>query len=45
MNILVSMVNYIRKNALAHRQFKTFLEERDAQYENVLYIFRIKVVE
>ncbi|KAL4101074.1 hypothetical protein QTP88_021094 [Uroleucon formosanum] len=32
MNIVVSTVNYIRKNALAHRQFKIFLEECDAEY-------------
>jgi hypothetical protein len=31
MNIVVSTVNYIRKNALAHRQFKIFLEECDAE--------------
>ncbi|XP_060874765.1 general transcription factor II-I repeat domain-containing protein 2-like [Metopolophium dirhodum] len=37
MNIVVSTVNYIRKNALAHRQFKIFLEECDAEYGDVIY--------
>jgi hypothetical protein len=42
MNIVVSMVNYIRKNALAHLQFKIFLEECDAAYGYVIYFSEVR---
>ncbi|XP_060863093.1 general transcription factor II-I repeat domain-containing protein 2B-like [Metopolophium dirhodum] len=42
MNIVVSTVNYIRKNALAHRQFKIFLEECDAEYGDVIYFSEVR---
>lgn len=42
MNIVVSTVNYIRKNALARRQLKTFLEKCNGEYEDVIYFFEIK---
>ncbi|XP_060875738.1 general transcription factor II-I repeat domain-containing protein 2-like [Metopolophium dirhodum] len=42
MNIVVSMVNYIRKNALAHRQFKIFLGECDAEYGDVIYFSEVR---
>ncbi|KAJ8403950.1 hypothetical protein AAFF_G00343000 [Aldrovandia affinis] len=34
---VVKMVNSIRSKALNHRQFKTMLDEMDAQYGDVLY--------
>lgn len=42
MNIVVSTVKYIRKNALAHRQFKMFLEECDAEYGDVIYFSKVR---
>jgi len=38
MNIIVLTVNYIRKNALAHCEFKIFLEKCDAEYGDVIYL-------
>lgn len=37
MQDVVHMVNSIRSKALTHRQFKTMLDEMDAQYGDVLY--------
>lgn len=37
MQDVVKMVNSIRSKALNHRQFKTMLDEMDAQYGDVLY--------
>ncbi|XP_073423395.1 general transcription factor II-I repeat domain-containing protein 2-like [Dendrobates tinctorius] len=37
MKIVVSCVNFIRANALNHRQFQEFLSELNVGYEDVLY--------
>ncbi|XP_077112974.1 general transcription factor II-I repeat domain-containing protein 2A-like [Ranitomeya variabilis] len=37
MKIVVSCVNFIRANALNHRQFQEFLSELNVAYEDVLY--------
>ena len=36
MGNVVKCVNYIRAQGLNHRQFKTFLEELDSEYSNVV---------
>uniref|UniRef100_A0A2S2QYX5 General transcription factor II-I repeat domain-containing protein 2B n=1 Tax=Sipha flava TaxID=143950 RepID=A0A2S2QYX5_9HEMI len=38
MNIVVQNVNYIRKSALSHRQFKNFLAEIESEYPVFLII-------
>lgn len=40
MNIVELRLNYIRKNTLAHRQFKKFLEESDAEHGDVIFVSR-----
>lgn len=37
MNIVVHNVNYIRKSALSHRQFKNFLAEIESEYPDIPY--------
>ena len=37
MKIVVKCVNFIKKTGLNHRQFKTFLEECNAEHEDVVY--------
>jgi hypothetical protein len=37
MKPVVKIVNYIRSRGLTHRQFKSFLEEVDAEYGDLLY--------
>ena len=37
MKIVVKCVNFIEKIGINHRQFKTFLAEFDAEYEDVVY--------
>ncbi|XP_025420225.1 general transcription factor II-I repeat domain-containing protein 2B-like [Sipha flava] len=37
MNIVVQNVNYIRKSALSHRQFKNFLAEIESEYLDIPY--------
>ena len=39
---IVKCVNYIRKRGLNHRQFKTFLEELDNEYFDVVYFSAIR---
>uniref|UniRef100_A0A8C7WS93 General transcription factor II-I repeat domain-containing protein 2A-like n=1 Tax=Oryzias sinensis TaxID=183150 RepID=A0A8C7WS93_9TELE len=34
---VVKIINCIRSKALSHRQFRTFLDEVDAQYKDILY--------
>lgn len=41
MNIVVSTVNYMRKNALTHCQFTMFLEECDAVYGDLIYFSEV----
>jgi hypothetical protein len=42
MEIVVKTVNKIRSNSLAHRQFKVFLSEIDAEYGDLLYYSKIR---
>jgi hypothetical protein len=37
MGIVISTVNYIRRNGLTHRQFQYFLKETEEQYGDVYY--------
>ena len=37
MSVVVSVVNYFRARALKHRTFRVFLEEVDAEYEDLVY--------
>ena len=37
MKVVFSNVNFIRANALNHRQFKSFLDESDAEFKDILY--------
>jgi len=42
MYTVISTINYIRKNGLAHRQFQQFLEEIEAEYGDVIYITEVR---
>jgi hypothetical protein len=42
MNIVVKTVNYIRAHALNHRQFKTFLDDLNAEHGDVLYYTEVR---
>ena len=42
MKIVVKCVNFIKKTGLNHRQFKTFLAECDAEYEDVVYFAAVR---
>ena len=42
MNVVVKCVNFIKKTGLNHRQFKTFLEECNAEYEDVVYFAAVR---
>ncbi|CAG9786413.1 unnamed protein product [Diatraea saccharalis] len=42
MNIVVSTVNYIRKNGLTHRQFQQFLSDMEADYRDVVYYSEVR---
>ena len=42
MNVVVKCVNFIKKTGLNHLQFKTFLEESNAQYEDVVYFATVQ---
>jgi hypothetical protein len=42
MDIVISTVNYIRRNGLTHRQFQHFLEEIETQYGNVVYYSAVR---
>ena len=37
MDVVISTINFIRKNGLNHRQFQTFLQTIEAEYGDVLY--------
>ena len=37
MSVIVSIVNYLRTRKLKHRLFKSFLEEADSEYGDVVY--------
>ena len=42
MNVVVKSVNFIKKTGLNHCQFKTFLEECNAEYEDVVYFAAVR---
>jgi len=39
MNDVIKTVNFIKKHALNHRQFKTLLKESESPFGDVIYIF------
>ncbi|CAH1173813.1 unnamed protein product [Phaedon cochleariae] len=42
MNVVISTVNYIRKNGLTHRQFQQFLSDMEADHRDVLYYSEVR---
>ena len=42
MKIMIKCVNFIKKTGLNHRQFKTFLEKSNAEYEDVVYFAAVR---
>ncbi|CAK9818207.1 General transcription factor II-I repeat domain-containing protein 2A [Anthophora quadrimaculata] len=42
MNVVIKIVNYIRSNALQHRQFKEFLSELSSEYGDIVYLTNMK---
>ncbi|CAK1597303.1 unnamed protein product [Parnassius mnemosyne] len=42
MDIVVSTVNYIRKNGLTHRQFQQFLSDTEANHRDVVYYSEVR---
>jgi hypothetical protein len=42
MDIVISTVNYIRKNGLTHRQFQQFLSDMEADHRDVLYYSEVR---
>jgi hypothetical protein len=42
MSVVVKTVNFIRSRGLNHRQFKTFLEEIEAEYGDLLYYCEVR---
>lgn len=42
MDIVISTVNYIRKNGLTHRQFQQFLKDMEADHRDVLYYSAVR---
>ena len=42
MNVVVKCVNFIKKTGLNYRQFKTFLEECNAEYEDAVYFAAVR---
>lgn len=42
MDTVISTINYMRKNGLAHRQFQQFLEEIEAEYGDVIYFTEVR---
>lgn len=42
MNIVVSTVNYVRKNGLTHRQFQQFLSDMEADHRDVVYYSEVR---
>eukprot|EP00057_Strongylocentrotus_purpuratus_P033080 XP_790061.2 PREDICTED: general transcription factor II-I repeat domain-containing protein 2-like [Strongylocentrotus purpuratus] len=43
MNAVIKDVNFIRSHALNHRQFKTVLDELDAQYSDICYFTEVRL--
>jgi hypothetical protein len=42
MDIVISTMNYIRRNGLTYRQFKHFLEETETQYGDDVYYSAVR---
>ncbi|XP_056637725.1 general transcription factor II-I repeat domain-containing protein 2-like [Diorhabda sublineata] len=42
MNVVVKTINFIRSRGLNHRQFKTFLDEISAEYNDVTYFCEVR---
>lgn len=42
MKVVIKIVNYIRSNALHHRQFKEFLCELSSEYGDILYFTNVR---
>jgi len=42
MDTVISTINNIRKNGLAHQQFHQFLEEIEAEYGDVIYFTEVR---
>ncbi|KAM3838371.1 general transcription factor II-I repeat domain-containing protein 2A-like [Diretmus argenteus] len=42
MSVVVKTVNHIRSRGLKHRQFRTFLEEIESEYEDVVYFTEVR---
>jgi hypothetical protein len=42
MDIVISTVNYIRKNGLTHCQFQQFLSDMEADHRDVLYYSEVR---
>jgi hypothetical protein len=42
MNVVVPNVNYIKKSALSHRQFKNFLADIESEYSDISYNCEIR---
>ena len=42
MNVVVKTINFIRSRSLNHRQFKAFLNEISAEYDDVTYYCEVR---
>lgn len=42
MDVVISTVNYIRRNGMNHRKFREFLDEIDSEYEDIVYFSEVR---
>jgi hypothetical protein len=42
MSVVISSINFIRKNSLGHRQFQHFLAEIELEYGDVIYFTEVR---
>ncbi|XP_060876930.1 general transcription factor II-I repeat domain-containing protein 2A-like [Metopolophium dirhodum] len=42
MSVVISSINFIRKNGLGHRQFQNFLDEIESEYGDVIYFTEVR---
>jgi hypothetical protein len=42
MNVFMQNINYIRKSAFSHRQFKNFLADIESEYPDIPYYCEIR---
>jgi len=42
MSVVISSINFIRKNGLGHRQFQHFLDEIESEYGDVIYFTEVR---